>query len=364
MGFRPATLLLGLSLLLTTGFTWPGLTDADRPSLVIGQGSLQLMEPSPWPEIAAVSALAVDTASGTVLFEKNPDLRRAPASTVKLMTALLVVETSSLDTVAVVQPQDLVGGSSMGLLPGQRVRTSDLLYGLLLPSGNDAAMVLARTVGVNLAKPDEDPVEAFVRVMNEEARRLGMANTRFTNPHGLDDPDQYTTARDLAALARYVLRFPLLRQIASTSEYTWNTNPPRMLRNTNELLGTYPGADGMKTGTTEQAGECLVATVTRERRTILLVLLGSSQRYDDARKTFDQIIPYYTAVDVAQALAEVNYPPAALPQGRISEEIVIPRWERRYLRALNYPVEGGRVWSDLWLADSLLLSMTLSAPQR
>lgn len=359
---KPFSFLLTLALMFISGFAWPGLTDADIPTVVMGQGSLQLVEPSPSPRVTAVSAVAVDVATGTVLFEKEPDHRAAPASTVKLMTALLVVETSSLDTVAVVRPEDLVGGSTMGLAPGQRVRVIDLLYGLLLPSGNDAAMVLARTVGATLAAPNEDPLEAFVRLMNQEAGRIGMASTHFANPHGLDHPDQYTTARDLATLARYVLRFPLIRKITSTEEYTWNANPPRLLRNTNELLRTYPGADGMKTGTTELAGECLVATVTRDGRTTLLVLLGSTDRYADARTVFDQLIPYYLLLDVGEVLGEVNYPPVALPQGRENEQILIPRWERPYLRALNYLWQGDRVWSDLWLADSLVMSLSLASP--
>lgn len=360
---RSLSLLLSLAFLLTVGFAWAGLTDADRPTLIIGEGRLRLMEPSPKPQVTAAAAIAVDVNTGTVLFEKEADSRRAPASTVKLMTALIVAETSGLETIAVVQPQDLVGGSSMGLAPGQRVSLADLLYGLLLPSGNDAAMVLARTVGGTLARPEEDPVEAFVRLMNQEARRIGMANTHFTTPHGLDDPDQYTTARDLATLARYVMRFPILRKITGTAQYTWKGNPPRLLKNTNELLDNYPGADGMKTGTTELAGECLVATVTKENRTTLLVLLGSEDRYADARTVLDQLIPYYDTVDVDTVLTGVNYPPVALPQGKEPQQIVIPLWERPYLKALNYPWEGGRVWSDLWLADSLILSLSLSAPR-
>ncbi len=358
---RPAPFLTALALAFTTGFAWAGFTDADIPTLVIGDAQLRLMEPAPKPDISAVSAIAVDVSTGTVLYEKDPERPMAPASTVKLMTALVVMETSALDTVVTIRPEDLVGGSTMGLRPGQKVRISDLLYGLLLPSGNDAAMALARTVGDTLSHGEADPVGVFVEVMNREARRLGMASTHFTTPHGLDDPDQHTTARDLAILAAYVMRFPFLRSVMATREYVWNGDPPKVLKNTNELLGTYPGADGMKTGTTELAGECLVATVTRGGRTTLLVLLGSTDRYTDARSVLDRILTYYTSVDVGEVLSNVNYPPVVVPYQRIPETIVIPKWERAFLKVFNYPWEDNLVWSDLWLADSLLFSMSLRA---
>jgi D-alanyl-D-alanine carboxypeptidase len=164
----------------------------------------------------------------------------------------------------------------MGLAAGDLVSVADLLWGLLLPSGNDAATALARHVGGN--------VEAFVALMNQRATELGLAQTHFANPHGLDAEGHVSSAADLLALTRQLWAYPLFRSIVGTARVEWNG---RELLSTNEWLTTFEGATGVKTGTTDYAGECLVASVERDGRTVILVIMGSSARYQDAAILYD-----------------------------------------------------------------------------
>jgi D-alanyl-D-alanine carboxypeptidase len=198
------------------------------------------------------------------------------ASITKLMTALLALERSDLGDRVVVSQDALVGESTMGLQAGEVVTVEDLLWGLLLNSGNDAAVALAEHVAGS--------VPAFVAMMNTRAAELGLANTHFSNPHGMDAPDHYGSAYDLWRLAEKALAYPKFREIVATRSKTVAGHP---LWNRNELLGTYPGADGVKTGTTDLAGQSLVASATREGHRALAVILGSSDRYADARALLD-----------------------------------------------------------------------------
>ena len=159
----------------------------------------------------------------------------------------------------------------MGLTAGEQLTVRDLLYGLLLPSGNDAAVALAEHVAGN--------EEAFVVLMNATAADLGLENTHFTSPHGLGSPDETASAADLTALARRALADPVFSEIVATTEASVSG---RELKNTNQLLGSFAGADGVKTGTTDEAGECLVASATRDGHRELVVLLGSQDRYGEA----------------------------------------------------------------------------------
>jgi D-alanyl-D-alanine carboxypeptidase (penicillin-binding protein 5/6) len=193
------------------------------------------------------------------------------------MTALVVLQHAGLADPVVVSPQAAATpGSRMGLSAGETLTVGDLLYGLLLPSGNDAAIALAEHVSGSEAD--------FVALMNETATALGLAETHFANPHGLDDPMAATSAADLAALTQAALAYPAFAQIVATQSASvagyW-------LVNTNQLLALYPGADGIKTGTTAAAGECLVASVTRDGHRLLAVLLGSADRYADAIALLD-----------------------------------------------------------------------------
>ncbi|MDQ3327932.1 MAG: D-alanyl-D-alanine carboxypeptidase [Chloroflexota bacterium] len=239
----------------------------------------------------------MDTGTGRVLWGKAPDKRLPMASTTKMMTALLAAELADPDEVATVYPRDLVSGSTVSLRKGERLTIEQLLYGALLQSGNDAAVTIADHVGREyLGGVGDDGIQTFVRAMNARARTLGLTNTQFKNPNGFDEPGHYSTARDLARLGRELLANPLLAGIVSTAQYRLTgyigAGPDSIpvyhtVRTTNELLGSYRGANGIKTGTTPQAGEALVASVQRGDSSLIAVMLGSTNRFADARMLFD-----------------------------------------------------------------------------
>jgi len=254
------------------------LTDGSYPPLRLGPEQIaSIVRAKQPPPITAAAALMVDLDANQTLYERYPRVPLPPASTVKVMTAFLALKYADLDDPVTVSPMAAgTPGSRMGLMPGEVVTVQDLLYGLLLASGNDAAVAVAEHVGGSLA--------SFVALMNETAHSLGMADSHFTNPHGLDDPAQVASAADLVTLTRAALAFPAFAHIVATEEaYVAG----RSLVNTNHLLTIYPGADGVKTGTTQAAGECLIASVTRAGHRLLVVLLGSQDRYGDAIALLD-----------------------------------------------------------------------------
>jgi D-alanyl-D-alanine carboxypeptidase (penicillin-binding protein 5/6) len=255
-------------------------------------------DPATPPAVTCAAWAVADAATGDVLLSHEADLPRSPASIVKVMTALLVLETAAagpgaLDETLVVS--DRAGtetGSSAGLRPGDSAPVRDLLYGLLLPSGNDAAVALAEHVGRTLGPGD--PLAEFVAAMNRRAAALGLAATAYANPHGKTAPGAGSTARDTARLVREALRLDLFREIVATRERTAtlaNAAGYRrevVWRNTNRLLG-IEGYTGVKTGTTHAAGCCLAAHGERGGRGIIVVVLGSTStesRYADTRNLF------------------------------------------------------------------------------
>jgi D-alanyl-D-alanine carboxypeptidase (penicillin-binding protein 5/6) len=254
------------------------------PTTRVSVGELRIWaEQSVVPQLSAQSYLLYDLGSGKTLFEANSTEARSPASLTKLMTALLVLEQGDLNGVVRVEPEDLVGGATMGLATGDLVTVTDLLWGLLLPSGNDAASALARAVGGS--------VPAFVDLMNRRAQELGLRQTHFVNPHGLDAEGHVSSARDLLALTKELWGYPLFRAMVGTTRIQWNE---RELLTTNEWLGEFDGVTGVKTGTTDLAGECLVASVEQDGRTVLLVIMGSSARYQDAAALYQTFRASYS----------------------------------------------------------------------
>ena len=268
--------LLFLALFLC-GFGSPRLTDRDiAPTIRLSVGQLQaIAEAQQQPELTAKAWLLYDVDAERVLYEQNADVALPPASLTKLMTALLVLERSNLATEVTVQAADLIDGASMGLVEGETLTVEQLLYGLLIPSGNDAAMALARHTWGS--------VERFVQRMNERANELGLEQTQFANPHGFDARDHESSAADLLTLTRALLEYPIFRTIVAQPRAEVAGH---LLRSTNHLLETFAGADGIKTGTTPAAGQCLVASVTRNGHQIVLILLGSRDRYADARQLY------------------------------------------------------------------------------
>ncbi len=234
-------------------------------------------------ELSAASALLMDGDTGAILFARNHRERRPPASTTKIMTALLILEEGRLnDKVVITERATAVGGTGLGLKRGQRITLRDLLWAILLKSANDAALAAAEYVG--------GTEERFVARMNSKARSLGMEGTHFTNPHGLDNPEHFSTAYDLALLARQAQRNPTFARMVQTREVRLEIETGRkgrvvkrrLLRTHNRLLGQFFGADGVKTGYTERAGRCLVASATRGEHQLIAVLLNDSYRWTEA----------------------------------------------------------------------------------
>ncbi len=299
--------LLALALLLAAtflcGFGGPTLVDRPiAPTQRLDLGELQqIVDARTLPEVSAEALLVYDIDAGRMLYERNSDVALPPASLTKLMTALLVLEAGKLDEVVTVQESDLIGDASMGLAVGDQATVETLLWGVLIPSGNDAAMALARHTG--------GTVENFVARMNARAAELNLAESNFQNPHGLDAADHVTSARDLLALTLANLDYSLFREIVATAETIVDGYP---LQSTNQLLDSYAGATGIKTGTTPAAGECLIAQIERDGHPVLIVLLGSGDRYADARALHElyQLNYRWTGGDTLPALNRLVEPTA------------------------------------------------------
>ena len=225
------------------------------------------------PNVRAQSAIVVDATTGGILFGKNIHRRAAMASTTKIMTALTALATpgTNLTEPYKVVKDDLVGEASMGLKEGEVVSFQDLLYGMLLNSGNDAAMAIARYAGSKLSG-QADPVARFVAYMNQFAPTLGLRNSHYANPHGLDQTDHYSSAFDLAITGWYALKNPVLSKIIATSSATVANHNLTTLNPL--LLNHYAGANGVKPGFTDNAGLCLVGSATRNGQTVIMVIMG------------------------------------------------------------------------------------------
>jgi D-alanyl-D-alanine carboxypeptidase (penicillin-binding protein 5/6) len=226
---------------------------------------------TPPPPIVGQSAIVIDADSGRVLFAKNADLPRPVASTQKIVTALCVLEAGDIDKTVVIDRSDAnCEPTKLGILPGETYSRRELLKVLMVKSANDVGRALARDVG-----GDQD---AFANMMNRKAASLGMRNSHFCNPHGLPDPAQFSTARDMAIAARAAYRSPLLRSYVATKSFTFqfSSGKTRFLENTNRVLKTLPYCNGMKTGTTDAAGRCLVSTGSLNGRSVIVVVLKSN----------------------------------------------------------------------------------------
>jgi D-alanyl-D-alanine carboxypeptidase (penicillin-binding protein 5/6) len=231
----------------------------------------------------APAAILLDARTGTVLWAKRAHMRRPVASTTKIMTAVVALERlRPYDVVVVPREATRVEPTREGLRAGERVPAWKLFYGLMLASGNDTAVALAAAAAGS--RP------AFVRLMNEKARTLGLEHTHFRSPSGLLDVDNYSTAWDLAALTRYALWNPRFRAVVRTRRKAVDWPLPvggKLYVNHNKLLRDYPGADGVKTGWTTMAGHCLVASATRKGTRLIAVVLDSPDWYGDARRLLD-----------------------------------------------------------------------------
>ncbi len=364
---RIFSLTLLLFLILSTLLTWQGRGGEDTiltvelpavnrehlRSASLPAGSVKE------PEIPASAAFLLDTSTGEVLYEKNPDLELPMASTTKIMTALVTLENASLkEQVVISERAQRTGESSAWLEKGEVLTVDQLLHALMVQSANDSAVALAEHVGGS--------VEGFVAMMNEKALALGATHTRFANPHGLDQEGHYTTARDLATMAACAMRNPIFRELVVSDGYEipWPGHPyPRVMVNHNRFLKIYPQATGIKTGYTSRAGKCLVASAIRDGRELISVILNGGESYwDQTVQLMDYGFNAFTQVKFASAgelLASVevgDFPrrkvdlvPSAdliftVRKDRLSSymeaEVTCPRW-------VPYPVDKGREMGEL-----------------
>ncbi|MEX2355811.1 MAG: D-alanyl-D-alanine carboxypeptidase family protein [Thermaerobacterales bacterium] len=234
-------------------------------------------------DLSARSAVLMDTESGRLLFGRSAHEPLPPASTTKVMTALIALEQGNLnDRVTVSERAAATGEASIWLAPGEQLTLEELLIGMLVGSGNDAAMAVAEHVG--------GTVESFITLMNRRARELGAADTHFSNPHGLHADDHVTSAYDLALITRQAMQIPLFREIVAARQAVipWPDEPwDRRIRAHNRLLTGYEGADGVKTGFTRPAGRCLVGHATRDRLQLTAVVLNAPDTYGDVAQLLD-----------------------------------------------------------------------------
>lgn len=247
---------------------------------------LEVFNPSPSnaiPFITAKSALVYDLTKQKVLFSKSPERKLPMASLTKIMTAIVAIESGSLDDEYLVSEKNLVGENSMGLTEGEKLSLKELLYGLILTSGNDAAETLANNFPNGRTQ--------FVIAMNNKAKAIGLKNTHFTNPTGLEgDGRQYTTASDLLVITNYALQFPVFKEVAKTFIYNipYSDNHKEFyLENETNLITSYPGVFGVKDGYTPEAGLCLVTYLNFKGHKIIGILLGSDNRRQEMKDLLD-----------------------------------------------------------------------------
>ncbi|MGI5902486.1 MAG: serine hydrolase [Desulfitobacteriia bacterium] len=236
-----------------------------------------------FPYVTAHSALLMDALTGEILYERDAHRQRPPASTTKVLTAIVALEMAKLNEIATVSEKaDQVGESSIYLNKGNRLALRELLEGALIRSGNDACVAIAEQAAGSL--------DEFMRLMNLKAVSLGATRSNFVNPHGLPDKNHYSTAYDLAVIARYAMQDETFAHIVAQKYSTIEYEEPAKIqevKNTNKLLWTYPYADGIKTGTTNAAGKCLIASASKEGRRLICVLLDAPDRFGDAERLMD-----------------------------------------------------------------------------
>lgn len=252
------------------------------------------------PEINSRAAIVLEKSTGTILYGKNENEQRKMASTTKIMTCVIVLETvTDLSEIVTVSKKAAgIGGSRLGLTSNAQVTVKDLLYGLMLCSGNDAAIALAEFVGSS--------VEGFAVLMNAKASELGLTNTHFVTPHGLDNDEHYTTSYELALLTSYALKNETFCKIVSTHSYSvMINNSSKSIHNTNELLGFLNGVYGVKTGFTNGANRCLVSSCKRGNMDIICVVLGADTkkfRTQDSIKLIEYAFSNFEMVDIGSII--------------------------------------------------------------
>lgn len=318
--------------------------------------------------ISAAAAVLMDVETGDILFGKQVDTRRPPASTTKIMTAILGLELGRPDEVVIVsQKAAAVGEATLHLDPGEKITLYELITGALVRSGNDACVAIAEHI--------VGSEEQFVKLMNKKALALGAQNTHFENTNGLPRKEHYSTAKDLALMARHGLQIPQFSSIIRQKETEIHFLEPDVfmdLKNTNKLLWNYPYANGVKTGTTTAAGKCLVASATKEGRQLVAVVLNAPDRFGDAKKLLEwgfEKTETVRVVDVEQAIAEflstnrsvqafINNPiSVSIPKAERKNLQTRVVWEKTAKRSVSAGERLGRL--EVWLGEQKLNSVPL-----
>ena len=271
---------------------------------------------------SASSAVLMEQKSGRILYEQAADEETLIASITKIMTAVVALEHGDVGALYTVTSEDMAEGSSMYLRPGDVLSLEELLYGLMLASGNDAALAVAHCVS--------GEVDEFVSLMNETSRKLGMSHSSFANPNGLDQEGHYSSARDMAVLSAYALKNETFRRIASTSSITIGD---RYLQNHNKLLALCEGCIGVKTGFTKAAGRTLVSAAERQDMTLVCVTLNDGDDWNDHINLYDYGFSQYGMVTLAEAGQMLVS--AAVAGGTQSDVTLVAD------RDLSYPVKDG-----------------------
>ena len=245
----------------------------------------------PEPSIPAPFAIAIDARSGSILYARNMHGRVAPASLTKIVTALVAIEYGDLDEWVAVEfdDEELYDSTLMGIRNGEWYTLRDLLYGLMLPSGNDSALAIANHISGS--------EEQFAELMNIKVGQLGLTDSHFVNPHGLDEADHYSSPYDMAMITRYALRNSFFVKVSEAR--TWDVNGTRgyTIYNLNRLLGNYPGADGVKVGYTEAAGPSIVASATRDGNQAIVAFMGGRDTAGESILLLDYIFANFTWPD-------------------------------------------------------------------
>ena len=266
------------------------------------------------PELNARIALIYDRASGRMIYEKNGNKQTPMASTTKILTSIVILENADLkETVTIGSKAAGTGGSRLGLKKNDKITVNDLLYGLMLRSGNDAAVALAIHVGGS--------IEGFADMMNKKAEELGLTNSHFVVPHGLDNEGHYTTAYELAKMADYALNIPKFKEIVSSKSATIYINGyPKAINNTNNLLGSVSGVYGVKTGFTNGAGRCLVSSCKRGELDIITVVIGANtnnQRTADTKELIEYAFNNYSLINIGKIIQDKFEQWKNINEGRI-----------------------------------------------
>ncbi|WP_416197942.1 MAG: serine-type D-Ala-D-Ala carboxypeptidase [Sporanaerobacter sp.] len=254
------------------------------------------------PEIKAESAILMDAKSGRILYSFNPHEKLPMASTTKIMTALIAIEEGDMEDIVEIGKESVgIEGSSIYLYENEKISLKDLLYGLMLRSGNDASVAIGNYIGGDLKK--------FINMMNDKAKDIGAINTSFVNPNGLDAENHYTTAYDLALITREALKHEKFKEIVKTKIYIANRDKNNYFYNKNKTLWQYEGGDGVKIGYTKRSGRCLVSSATREGMQIIAIVLNDGDWFNDCYKMLDYGFENYSShiiYDIGQFVSNVK----------------------------------------------------------